>query len=199
MPAVLTDPRHLSSVRNYSEWLTTPEFYDLWSDYDWLIICQTDAVLVDDPWSRILAEPNWDYVGAPWNPPIKVATLGSRILVRSPSGHTRGPAWVGMVGRSIHVGNGGLSMRRVSSFRTAARTMTAALPEQTRHHIHEDVLWASFGPRFGVRIASRSVAHCLFHEIDGSRNLNRTAPLPSVAGFHRVRSWPLEEHEGDAR
>jgi hypothetical protein len=196
---VLTDPRHLSSIRHYSEWLTTPAFYDLWSDYSWLIVCQTDAVLTADPWTRIEGEPDWDYVGAPWNPPIKVVTFGNRILVRSPAGQHRGPAWVGIVGRTLQVGNGGLSMRRIEVFRRAARDMTAGLTQETRHHIHEDVLWAAYGPRFGARIAAPAVARDLFYEVVRSRDQLQGDPLPDVVGLHGLTSWPLPSGRGGPR
>ncbi len=194
---VTTEAGHFSSVRHYSEWLTTPDFYDLWSEYSWLLVCQTDAVLVADPWTRLEGDPNWDYVGAPWDPPLKVVTLGNRVLVRSPSGHARGPAWVGLIGRSLPVGNGGLSMRRVSAFRDAAQAMSGYLARETRHHIHEDVLWATYGPRFGVRIAAPHVAQTLFHERVPSRDPGE-GHLPDVVGFHGVTSLPLGLSEWDA-
>lgn len=187
---VSTDPSNMASVHAYNQWLTSRSFYELWSDFRWSLICQLDAVLVADPWTIIGAdEPDWDYLGAPWSPAMRVVTRGSRILVRSPSGADRGPTWVGLVGRRLTVGNGGLSLRCRDAFSSAAHQLEAMIPVETRQRTHEDVLWSAFGPQHGIRIAHHIEAAKVFWETIDPSALT-SAAIPPVAGYHGVDKWP---------
>jgi hypothetical protein len=183
------DPAHLTGVRSYNLWLTSSDFYRMWRDYDWILVSQLDALLRSDPW-EVLGSPSppWDYLGAPWDPPMRVVTRGSRILVRSPSGDDRGPAWAGIMGRKLHVGNGGLSLRRQAAFEEAATKLERDLSDATREHIHEDVVWAAFGPRYGVTSAPEDTAACAFWETTEPQTLGIDG-VPRVPGYHGVDRW----------
>ena len=187
---VSTDPRNLASIHNYNHWMTSSHFYGLWSDFHWLLISQLDALLMEDPWQLMgPSDVDWDYLGAPWSPPLRVVTQGARILVRSPSGSDRGPAWVGLLGRRLRVGNGGLSLRRQETFFQAARRLESSISPQTRQRTHEDVLWAAFGPRWGVRFASVDQAAQVFWESTDHENIDPDE-IPRTAGYHAVDKWP---------
>lgn len=184
-----TDPSNLASVHAYNQWLTSRSFYDLCPDSRWILVCQLDAVLVADPWTVIgSGDPQWDYLGAPWSPPMRVVTKGSQILVRSPSGANRGPLWVGALGRKLTVGNGGLSLRRRDAFSFAAGQIEAKIPVGTRQRTHEDVLWSAFGPQHGIRLAYQDEAAKVFWETMDPSTLTSTA-IPPVAGYHGVDKW----------
>lgn len=186
---------NLTSVRHYNFWLTSPDFYSMWPDFEWILISQLDAVLVSDPW-EVLADgdPSWDVLGAPWNPPVRVVTTGNRILVRSPSGQDRGPGWVGVVGRQLQVGNGGLSLRRRAAFQAAATALESKTSRATRQHTNEDVLWAAFGPRHGVASAEPKLAAEIFWETIDPGNL-RPEQVPLATGYHGVDRWPAATRE----
>lgn len=185
------EPWFLSGVRPYNYWLTSAGFYEPWKHWKWILLCQTDAVLLRDPFARIPRESvTWDYLGAPWEPPIKVLTLGPRILVRSGTGAHRGPAWVGVVGSRIEVGNGGLSLRRVDAFARSAQEIEGFLSRSVREHTHEDVIWATYGTRKGVTVASPEVAASTFLELSEEQRRANLQQLPDVAGFHGVTHWP---------
>lgn len=187
---VSTDPSNLASVHAYNQWLTSQSFYDLWPDFRWILVCQLDAVLVADPWSIIgSGEAGWDYLGAPWSPAMRVVTKGSQILVRSPSGADRGPMWVGLLGRKLTVGNGGLSLRRRDAFSSAAHQLEATIPVEIRQRTHEDVLWSAFGPRHGIRLAHHNEAAKVFWETIDPSALT-SAAIPPVSGYHGVDKWP---------
>ena len=191
----ITDPEHLVSVHRYNYWLSSSNFYSMWRDFEWILISQLDAVLISDPWSKLpCGDPPWDALGAPWDPPMRVVTVGNRILVRSPAGHDRGPAWVGWAGRRLRVGNGGLSLRRQSAFKTASASLETYAPRTTREHINEDVLWAAFGPRFGARSADVRQARSVFWESIKPATLAPES-IPDVAGFHGVDRWPVAARE----
>lgn len=184
-----TNPQHLLSVRHYNLWLTSQDFYRMWPDFEWILVSQLDAVLICDPWVNVPdGDPSWDFLGAPWNPPMRAVTFGNRILVRSPSGHDRGPRWVGAVGRRMYVGNGGLSIRRQAAFEPAAAILEAKTSRATRQHTNEDVLWAAFGPRFDVRIADFQLASTVFWESVEPVNLTPQS-IPDVTGYHGVDRW----------
>jgi hypothetical protein len=59
---------HFESVRSYSDWLLGPELYRALINYEILLLCQPDAILVR-PLSDLITEcRDWDYIGAPWLP-----------------------------------------------------------------------------------------------------------------------------------
>jgi hypothetical protein len=82
------DDRFFASLEAYSELLLSREFYWTFSDYEFLLIHQLDAFVFRDDLHEWCTRA-YDYVGAPWLDD----TLG----------------WLG-------VGNGGFSLRKVSSF-----------------------------------------------------------------------------------
>jgi hypothetical protein len=87
------------SIQGYNRLLLTPGFYELFARYEFSLILQTDAIVLRDELSDWM-ERSYDYVGAPW-------PVANELMVSVPpfegerSRHLR-----------IHVGNGGLSLRR---------------------------------------------------------------------------------------
>jgi hypothetical protein len=87
------------SIQGYNQLLLTPSFYEQYFEYEFSLILQTDAVVMRDELSDWMGLP-YDYVGAPW-------PVSNELIVRIPpfdgdrSRHLR-----------VHVGNGGLSLRR---------------------------------------------------------------------------------------
>lgn len=87
------------SIQGYNQLLLTPSFYELFAPYEFSLILQTDAIVLRDELSDWMARP-YDYVGAPWPVP-------NELMVSIPpfEGDRRRHL-------RIHVGNGGLSLRR---------------------------------------------------------------------------------------
>jgi Protein of unknown function (DUF5672) len=84
--------RFFDSVQSYSQLLVAEEFYRAFAGYEYILIYQTDCLVFSgglEEWCRA----GWDYVGAPW--------------FENFSQHPAGDLWA--------VGNGGLSLRKVSS------------------------------------------------------------------------------------
>jgi hypothetical protein len=91
--------RFFESVQSYSKLLVTKDFYRAFADYEYILIYQPDCLVFSsdlEGWCRA----GWDYVGAPW-----FKDFGSDLA---------GGLWA--------VGNGGLSLRKVS---TALDVLTA--------------------------------------------------------------------------
>ena len=172
-----------ASVTAYSTWLTAPGFYRTVADFEFVTICQLDAVLLKDA-TRVDMS-GMDYLGAPWVPPIKVLTVGSRIYVASTQGGEQGMWLTKHFGRSLSVGNGGLSIRRVDAHIAAVEWLTRRTPERYRETTLEDVLLCAFAPRTGLRIAPSDVAGRVFLET-GAATLT---DIPDVYGFHALWRW----------
>jgi len=85
---------YFKSIAGYNKLLMSIEFYEAYSDFSHLLVCQTDAVVFDDRLDRWL-DLDYSYIGAPWfvgmSKPIKPLKF-------------------------MGVGNGGLSLRRIADF-----------------------------------------------------------------------------------
>jgi len=175
------DQRHLASVTAYSAWMTSPDPYRLFSDTTMMIVCQTDAVLVRSVLD--LQTESFDFLGAPWSPPVRVLRVGHRMAVFSPTGG--GPLHARLFGQRLWVGNGGLSIRRTAAFEEVATRLAERMPEHLRTHVHEDVYFAALGPTEGLTVADRHVAGSIFCE-SGAQNLDTPGEL---CGFHGLQLW----------
>lgn len=172
-----------SSVAAYSKWLTAPDFYREITEFEFVTICQLDAVLLRDVTDVDMS--GIDYLGSPWVPPLKVLTPGKRIYVASEQGTPQGMWLTKRFGRSLRVGNGGLSIRRVEAHVRAAEWLTSCIPERYRDKTLEDVLLCAFAPRTGLRVARPEFAERIFMET-GATSLEAN---PDVYGFHALWRW----------
>ena len=171
------------SVSSYSLWLTAPDFYRAVRGFEFVTICQLDAVLIRD--ITDLDTTGIDYLGAPWSPPIKVLTPGNRIYVASEQENSQGLWLTKRFGRELAVGNGGLSIRRVEAHIAAAEWLSQHVPLRYRERTLEDVLLCAFAPRTGLRIAPAATGGRTFLET-GAAGLTE---IPEVYGFHALWRW----------
>ena len=125
-------------------WLT-PEIYDTFKKYQYLLKCELDAFVFRDELSNWCNE-GYDYVGAPWiNHPTRMFAVnqlfdtkkGVVLKIKSLlSGN--------MNHRSSFVGNGGLSLRKTSTFRYLTRALPYIFPNVFRDNYQEDVVWSIY-------------------------------------------------------
>jgi hypothetical protein len=90
------DPRFFGSVKAHMRLLTSPDLYEAFSDYHYLLIYHLDALVFSDQleeWCR----KGFDYIAPPWIP------------------HEKAP-YRGDAGFEGKVGNGGFSLRRIDGF-----------------------------------------------------------------------------------
>lgn len=92
--AFVIKEKYFGNVHRYNLLLTSYGFYKLFSAFDFILICQTDAFVFSDELDYWCAM-GMDYIGAPWFEGKDNPTLPFKF---------RG------------VGNGGFSLRRVNSF-----------------------------------------------------------------------------------
>jgi len=126
-----------------------------------------------------------DYLGSPWVPPLKVLTPGRRIYVASEQSGRQGLWLTRRFGRSLHVGNGGLSIRRVAAHISAAEWLTNNISERYRENTLEDVLLCAFASRNGLRIAPAEIAEQVFSETRAAT----FESVPDIYGFHGLWRW----------
>ena len=171
------------SSQTYSQLLINPRFYRAFDEHEFITICQTDAVLIANP--ALVNMDDLDYLGPPWNPPLRYLKFGRRLYVTSNFGHNPESRLVQMLGRAMEVGNGGLSIRRVSQHNCVTQKIPHLVTARSQNSINEDALLCAIGPSLGLRVASREYASLFFLESQ-TRGLSH---LPAVTGFHGLETW----------
>lgn len=89
------DDRHFVDDYAYSRLLLTDYFYRFFEDYEYMLICQTDAWVFEnklEDWCN----KGYDYIGAPWFEEYGIATEDSKMLE--------------------YAGNGGFCLRKIKTF-----------------------------------------------------------------------------------
>ena len=139
-------------IMGYNRMMMSSDFYSAFLDYDYMLICQTDANIFRDELDDWCAR-RYDYVGAPWlrrpvydNPLLKICMRLSLWYK-----HFRGRKSKQDLYNKI--GNGGLSLRKVSSHYEAtiekSTLISDYLARKKKDHLYnEDVFWATEQPQF---------------------------------------------------
>lgn len=130
-------------VAGYNAMMMSADFYRMFSDCEFILICQTDAWIFRDETVEWMSRP-FDLVAAPWITwplysyfPFSLFTVLRRRL--TPRNKMLRSDTYG------HVGNGGLSLRRVASFISVCETHAREAVEfiEARNSMHnEDVFFA---------------------------------------------------------
>ena len=160
------EQRHLRSVADYNALMLSSDFYENYVDFDFLVLVQTDAVLIRDLSDLDLADK--DYVGAPWIQGVKYRRIASRLALSIPGTHERpvspGRVIARLTGCTAWVGNGGLSIRRVPSFVETCRDIEHLVPRYLKGNVNEDVVFSTVGKDRGLRVACVDFAGRVFRE-----------------------------------
>ena len=109
--------KNMESVQSYNLMMLSKEFYEHFKQYSYVLIFQLDAFVFCDKLLEF-CEMDYDYLGAPW-------VYGLKYLTSKKIG-----AW--------YVGNGGLSLRRVSAFLDFFKKGL-----EIDYTINEDAFWSS--------------------------------------------------------
>lgn len=140
-----------NGIAGYNRMCLSREFYDLFADCEYILICQTDVWIFRDELSEWCSF-GYDYVGAPWvkrkiydRPVIRHYLKLRKVLFgRNPLKLLRQDGF-------DRIGNGGLSLRRVDSFRRACEEYKDAIEYFKAHsgtRFNEDWFWALFPKGF---------------------------------------------------
>jgi hypothetical protein len=142
---------YFESVHGYNNLLMAEEFYNSFTDYEYILICQLDTFIFSDKLNYWCSQ-GYDYIGAPWlslNPPKgvfnkAVAKIKNYLYVRYNVKYKDGMPKLGKQLQN-RVGNGGLSLRRVNLF----AQYCVKYRETIEHYIalrhpwfNEDIFWS---------------------------------------------------------
>lgn len=170
---IFLSPEWFRNHESYSSLMLQPWLYELFQDSEFLVVYQLDAILTRPIDFEALK--NFDYVGAPWWPAFRLGWNPVRRVLH--------PTVKLGLRRSLRVGNGGLSVRRVSAFVRAARRIPTI-----SNRINEDLIFAFFAPLVGLRVATVGVAEKFFME-SGARYWSLGDAVPTAAGFHALEKF----------
>lgn len=180
IPFVGFPDEHFESVRTYSRWMLLPDLYREFNAFKFVVVCQLDAVIVQP--LPLDLDFGFDYLGSPWIPPWHVSwnPIVGRLKLVQPI--------LRPLARTLRVGNGGLSIRRVNVFRRLSK-----LPRFSRM-ANEDIVISYFHRRLGIVLAPPELAAQFFME-SGAGTWTEAQPIPSVYGFHALEKFnpALEE------
>jgi len=128
------------STTTYNHLMLSPEFFQRFSSYDYLLVHQLDAFVFQDQ-LRDWCSRELDYVGAPW----LGETWPERVMKSA-----RKPLWARIpfyrrlfFKKSNIVGNGGFSLRRVGS---SLRVLEVLKKYAADWPMNEDVFWSVYVP-----------------------------------------------------
>ena len=132
-----------NGIAGYNQMMLSESFYAMFSNYEYILICHTDAWVFRDELLH-WCEKGYDCVAAPW---VKRKVYDNFIVSRfyrildMVKGNNK------ITRRNLYgkIGNGGLSLRKVSSFRAACVKYSKEIDafNANRHHLfNEDVFWA---------------------------------------------------------
>lgn len=121
----------MSSVDSYNQMMLSKEFYELFSEYEYILIYQLDAYVFSDKLEEF-CNYGFDYIGAPW-------LEGKFDITHEENG-------------LIYVGNGGFSLRRVK-----ACLLQLSNDSENIIDYNEDLFWGSRNSQ-EFKVASVDVA-----------------------------------------
>lgn len=139
--------KYFRDIPSYNRLMLSPEFYNKFIDSEYILIYQTDAYVFSDQlenWCRR----DFDYIGAPWLPKEKYNTAlyrsfyGIKSVINNMTLKQRDHKWL-----YYKVGNGGFSLRKVSSHIAICSAENDILQlfrrNSSDHRFNEDIFWST--------------------------------------------------------
>ncbi len=148
------EDHHFENIISYNKLLLSNKLYKLFIKYEYLIICQSDAIILKN---INHFNNNFDYIGAPWLRPIKYFFL------------------------DLNLGNGGLSIRKINTF----RRITTFFFFLKKLRTNEDIIFSYLGKIGLLKIPQFEEAKYIFVEMFASQLDN----WDNVFGFHALNKW----------
>lgn len=136
-----------NGIAGYNRMMLSREFYALFPDTEYILICQSDCWIFRDELDYWCGR-GYDYIGAPSPRRPLYDLLPVRCYLALRRWTARGILRQDLIGSTF---NGGLSLRRVESFLIACDTYREAISAflAQRHHLYnEDVFWSLIPSEF---------------------------------------------------
>ncbi|MBR2519828.1 MAG: hypothetical protein IKE46_08615 [Selenomonadaceae bacterium] len=167
--------KYFQSVQTYSRLLTSPQFYEPFADFDYILIYQLDAFVFYDALEEFCSL-GYDYIGAPW-------------------------PWLAEVGgKFLRVGNGGFSLRKVKAHYNLLLNHADWIVQH--ENLNEDTIFSFCGAQdnCNFRVAPINVAYKFSMEFNPDRCIRKNGGnLPFgchgwstlTENFYVKNFWPL--------
>lgn len=126
-------------VSGYNKMMTSSNFYDLFSEYKYILICHSDAWIFRDELAEWCGK-DYDNVAAPWPIRKRYNYFPFKQYVRIRTLFTR-KYKISHYAKIGLIGNGGLSLRKVETFRKACIKYKTDIDKYINNN-SEDVFWA---------------------------------------------------------
>ena len=133
-----------NGIGGYNRMMLSKKFYELFTDTEYILICQSDAYIFKDELSS-WCDRGHDCVAAPWvkRSVYKFPLISCYMWIRQ----RLFSSYLHHLKQDLYnkIGNGGLSLRKVSSFIAACDKYNSEIDfflSQEGHLYHEDVFWA---------------------------------------------------------
>jgi len=166
---------NFESIQSYNLLLLSRKFYEAFEEFENILICQLDAILIDD--IQKISKTNRVYTGAPWINPYLVFSMRSVVVVKSSSLFRFLPG-------KISVGNGGLSFRNIRSF---INILDQSQNDRVWNFFKsgktgEDLVFSYLFKKYNYKITSRKQSSKIFVETSAKK----LDSVPKVIGFHAL-------------
>ena len=168
------DEKYFKSESTYNKFLLSKDLYLKFNQFKFMIICQTDAILVRDV-SKLNIY-NYDFIGSPWKPSIKINIFDIY-------GMSSINKIFNLQRNNISVGNGGLSVRKISKF----FEVTKKIKFLNYIQCGEDVFFSYMAKRYNIKIPNFNFCNKIFRETT-SRNMT-IIEYKKVFGYHALEKW----------
>lgn len=172
-----------TSIENYSRLLLSPAFYDVFKSYEFMLICQPDAIVLKPELPRWLAlsHNQFDYIGAPWPNGWEFRTADFM-----PEQFPQGTSL------RAFVGNGGLSLRRIQGILALLDEFNDFRLKWYERGLPEDLFLSFAGANsMAFRVPNPRLASLFAQELEPAylaRLNNQELPF----GIH---GWPIVNRE----
>lgn len=149
--------RYFASWQGYNLLCRSPEFYERFLGYKYILIYQLDCYVFRDELQDWCAK-DYDYVGAGWP--------RYEHLMESKKWYVKAPFLKLLLSRTAQ---GGFSLRRVSAFYNASRRQAWLL--KCIRNLPEDVYWSSIGQRLHYPFKTVGIKESVKFAFDASPEL----------------------------
>lgn len=153
------DDRFFIDLAGYNRLMLTPEFYERFADYEYMLIHQLDAYVFSDRLAE-WCDRGYDYVGAPWLPTIKYKATWRRVELVANQFLTRLLGIYNTRSNYFRTGNGGFSLRKIAPCLAVTKNdarMVERFLSRDSYHYAEDIYWSIHVNRIKSRL---SIPHC---------------------------------------
>lgn len=155
------DDDYFRNIAGYNRLMMSPDFYKRFSDTQYILICQLDVYVFRDELLK-WCNKGYDYVGAPWT----VSTIFRLPLFKQwrKLFHNKN-----RTEKDFKVGNGGFSLRKVSSHIRATECLNNDIQvhlSKKRHYSNEDLFFALEVNKHGMNFSYPSYNEALQFSFD---------------------------------